>query len=1227
MPSSQQRLSTETTTGAVTSAFTFSLNSLTGFVTRFWRRGDDMTKPGNVGAHRPINTLSNNSASSRTLLAPSSTYRPTPSNPPPAKRQRLDESLTQTGQSRSTFALIVPDSPPKRSVESESIPDSQRSVTSHKNTAKGEVVEFRRAESYKKRKRFRRNKDDSKFLGETSSPVSRPIPPQRSEEPISEDEVDFIDHSKKPGISYQLKRRQSGEHPITDYAIHFQRNTAATSSNALQLFSATLDNVDKRTRHRGPDLSPDELGASDEEYQPARSSKRPKIAAPSLSNRGNIQPTNFSGVSTTKSSSTLDAQYRLADEQEQNANTIIRDGLLIKRGVSGIYRYCEMDEDAPKCALAIRTIGHTLLPVDRRKDFLPPYRYLTLDIKKTKNILRSSEHDECLIVCAISESLTLTNGASPRLMIEFASKPEYVRFLEWVAVYNDSSTPNIIRDCKSDKLQKDFDEMMKRARSSRILSDDEIEASTAEDIKVMQHNHQHKLVRDNNAPVDTRRQPRLRDTMGTSPILGSITSDIASNRALEDQAGLAPRQKRLARSRPMNNELAESPEPEPIPEGWTSLNAGWEKQWRNSLVYPKTGKNRATVDKEDIQRLDEGQFLNDNLIIFYLRYLQDELEKNNPALAERIYFQNTFFYDKIKPTKHAQGINYDSVKNWTSKVDLFSKDYIIVPINEYTHCHEREDLKNEVISIVDANETNQSNAAVHSRNAITNSPINEQGEQVVENLRRMSIDSCDHPNGVTKHNVERAAGEISNPNRSECENNVYVIQDSNKPEAEVEHIATTTYIQAHKKPGRKSTGGFRKTDPSLPRIITLDSLGSSHSPTCSYLKQYLIAEAKDKKGIEISPPNMGTTAKGVPEQTNHCDCGLFLLGYIQQFLRDPDDFVKCLLQKDSTIDWSFDPSNLRNSIRELIFGLQKVQQANEDGIQERKRQAKANKLSKMQDSLAHTATQSMLPDTKREPTGESGQGNETEKAKSKCPTSQSLASLPRPSSTGAREVTPPIVLVDSQRTKKSPTTNMQKSAPGIYGNGLATTRHVDLEHGANIEEAQASLKTPPTVASLYKNEPTSNQNSARQAATVPSTSPTRSPIAQRNSTSPVTEGSSNLEAHFLPPLRSGTSSVEGSRGATPQDPVLVDDLDRKRNNPSQSPPGPRKGQATIVVEIQARSAHGQFPEQTTKTKVKKQSERQSPYFSNRRTGDRIVDAKVIPGSPSVRDQVIDLSDD
>lgn len=44
-------------------------------------------------------------------------------------------------------------------------------------------------------------------------------------------------------------------------------------------------------------------------------------------------------------------------------------------------------------------------------------------------------------------------------------------------------------------------------------------------------------------------------------------------------------------------------------------------RWETSLVYPPTGPKREVVDYDDLSRLNSDQFLNDNIVNFYLRYI------------------------------------------------------------------------------------------------------------------------------------------------------------------------------------------------------------------------------------------------------------------------------------------------------------------------------------------------------------------------------------------------------------------------------------------------------------------------------------------------------------------------------------------------------------------------------------------------------------------------------
>ena len=353
-------------------------------------------------------------------------------------------------------------------------------------------------------------------------------------------------------------------------------------------------------------------------------------------------------------------------------------------------------------------------------------------------------------------------------------------------------------------------------------------------------------------------------------------------------------------------------EPSPAPNRWSVLTPNWEKDWKTSLVYPATGKNRTTVDKDDIPRLDEAEFLNDNLINFYFRYLQIMKGIENPDALKNVYFFSTFFYEKLRSNRGK--LNYDGVKSWTAKIDLLSYKYIIVPVNENAHWY--------LAIIYNAPRLLSPDKGVDGPK--------ENGANDIE-----SLDTRSSPELAT---VERDISFIS------------LEDEPVKPRTRSERIleasesspATVTASQSQDAPAksqaRKSTTG----DLDAPRIITLDSLGSPHSPTCRYLREYLTQEAESKKNIKLTVLPAGMTGKNIPEQNNYCDCGVFILGYVEEFLKDPDEAIRKLLQKED-LGWKIDPVVTRINVRNLLFRLQKEQQDRLDEEAKEKKQKRTVK--------------------------------------------------------------------------------------------------------------------------------------------------------------------------------------------------------------------------------------------------------------------------------------------
>ncbi|XP_028614824.1 sentrin-specific protease 2-like [Grammomys surdaster] len=82
------------------------------------------------------------------------------------------------------------------------------------------------------------------------------------------------------------------------------------------------------------------------------------------------------------------------------------------------------------------------------------------------------------------------------------------------------------------------------------------------------------------------------------------------------------------------------------------------------------------LTRRDIQTLKNGQWLNDEVINFYMNLL---IERNENQGYPALHVFSTFFYPKLKQS------GYTAVKRWTRGIDLFDKELILVPIHQRVH--------------------------------------------------------------------------------------------------------------------------------------------------------------------------------------------------------------------------------------------------------------------------------------------------------------------------------------------------------------------------------------------------------------------------------------------------------------------------------------------------------------------------------------------------------------
>lgn len=112
------------------------------------------------------------------------------------------------------------------------------------------------------------------------------------------------------------------------------------------------------------------------------------------------------------------------------------------------------------------------------------------------------------------------------------------------------------------------------------------------------------------------------------------------------------------------------------------------------LIYPPEGKGGISINTEDYLCLATDQYLNDVIIDFYLKYVHHEVLSEEQHKKTHVF--STFFYKRLTTltTRHRNDKDvkltpaqkrHDRVKTWTKNVNLFEKDYIIIPINEQSH--------------------------------------------------------------------------------------------------------------------------------------------------------------------------------------------------------------------------------------------------------------------------------------------------------------------------------------------------------------------------------------------------------------------------------------------------------------------------------------------------------------------------------------------------------------
>lgn len=110
---------------------------------------------------------------------------------------------------------------------------------------------------------------------------------------------------------------------------------------------------------------------------------------------------------------------------------------------------------------------------------------------------------------------------------------------------------------------------------------------------------------------------------------------------------------------------------------------------RKLFIFPP-GRGGIQITTNDYLCLASDQYLNDVIIDFYLKYIQHEILSEDQK--SRVHIFSQFFYKRLTTMTRekdqkltAAEKRWKRVASWTKNVNIFEKDFVIVPINEQSH--------------------------------------------------------------------------------------------------------------------------------------------------------------------------------------------------------------------------------------------------------------------------------------------------------------------------------------------------------------------------------------------------------------------------------------------------------------------------------------------------------------------------------------------------------------
>ncbi|XP_077366072.1 sentrin-specific protease 6 [Festucalex cinctus] len=392
------------------------------------------------------------------------------------------------------------------------------------------------------------------------------------------------------------------------------------------------------------------------------------------------------------------------------------------------------------------------------------------------------------------------------------------------------------------------------------------------------------------------------------------------------------------------------------------------------MVYPPPpAKGGILVTNEDLHCLIDGEFLNDVIIDFYLKYLV--LEKLKKEDAQRIHVFSSFFYKRL--TQREKGSvpdrsnnlpihkrKHNRVKTWTRHVDLFDKDFVFVPINESAHWYlavvcfpGMEPALDELpdhcrplspdTDVLDGppprdptppGDPSPQDALSEQRVPSRDSAAATRGQaelHYASELQKIRMHYAHEDGALTSDEQSSSQDELSDDGGAPAE-------DASASDASASASDAS------------SSWAWKANRCKQPCILIMDSLrGPARSTVVRTLREYLEVEWEVRKGSQraFGKDVMKGSSPRVPQQDNFSDCGVYILQYVESFFENPITNFQLPLNLSEWFPQQRMKSK-RQEITELILSIQTRQEADKN----RAEQLEASSASSEEADVEETST-------------------------------------------------------------------------------------------------------------------------------------------------------------------------------------------------------------------------------------------------------------------------------